>query len=149
MFITEIPVRGDVDIYLLDREYNILHEVHDHNIVTSLGRDYFARKVGDDPSITSTISHISIGSGEVPFPRVGDIALSAETATAPIISRIYNFNIFTVASLFDMGEGTGVLAEAGLYTDDATRKLLCRIVFPTFVKGPSELLSVQWKLKFG
>jgi hypothetical protein len=149
MFTTEIPVIGLVDLVLRSEDGNIIHEVHDHNIVTSVGRDYFARKVGSDPSLTSEISHISIGSSDLPTPRVSDVALTDETATSAITTTLFDFNTLSMSSLFDSGVGTGTVGEAGLYTNDASRKLLCRITFPPFTKGASEPLSVQWKLKFG
>jgi len=146
----EISVQGIVRFDVYDKEGNHSRTIEKNNLVTSAGKNYFVKKIIEDPSIVgSVISDIAVGSGST-TPVVTDTSLETETVRVNIDSISANTNIGEFLTQLPIGVGTGTIQEAGLYTNDDTPILISRIVLSSpFNKGSGESITISWRFKIG
>lgn len=151
MLTERIPVKGALDLILYENENQsrIIQKVSQDNLVLTAGKNFFARKIGDDVGTTTAISYIRFGSGDTP-PTASDTALEFQLVSTPIQFRSFENNTIFLFSSFGQGEGVGTFREAGLFDNSDPNQMLCRIVMTLpFTKESDQFLSITWRLQIG
>jgi len=148
--IDDIAVQGFVSFTILDRSNRAIKTFTDNNLITTVGKNYFVKKIVEDPSIAgSAIASIAVGSGTT-SASVEDTSLEAETGRSQVDFISVNENIGQFLTTLPLGVAIGSISEAGLYTNDDTPLLISRIVLPTsFNKVENESIRISWRLKIG
>lgn len=150
MFKENLSVKGSVNISLHDGlTHEVKHSEQVNNLVTSIGKNFIARKILTDSEV---VSSISIGSGNTQA-TVNDTQIETPLASADIrFSFVDNAetNVVHFVSTFEENVGTGTVREVGLFSNAPSQNLLCRTVVTTpFNKTSTDYLVVSWKLQIG
>lgn len=146
----EISVLGIVRFDVYDENGTLLRVFEKRNLVTSAGKNYFVKKIIDDPSVSgSAIADIAVGDGST-APTVSDTNLESETGRVEIDSISSTTNIGEFVTQLPIGVATGTIQEAGLYTSDDTPILISRIVLSApITKESNETITISWRFKIG
>lgn len=151
-----VNVKGWVTLssyYFIDKDKTYLESIEtitQNNLVTSAGKNFFAKKIIDDSSIEGiSISDIAIGQGDT-VAAIGNTSLNDEFFRKPIsVKEIQSDgNVTLYKTAIPIGEGVGTVRELGLFASDNT--LICRIVLDQpFLKVLDELLTIEWFIQIG
>jgi len=146
----EISVQGIVRFDVYDIDGNRTRTIEKNNLITSAGKNYFVRKIIDDPSaIGSAIAEIALGNGTT-AATVSDTSLESEIDRVEIDTISATSNIGEFVTQLPIGGAKGGRKEAGLYTSGSTPILISRIVLSSpFTKGAGETIVVSWRFKIG
>jgi len=146
----EISVQGIVRFDVYDIDGNHTRTIEKNNLVTSAGKNYFVKKIIDEPSVVeSSIAEIAVGDGST-APTVTDTDLESETGRVEIDSISASTNVGEFVSQLPIGVATGTIQEAALYTSDDPEILISRIVLSSpFNKGANETITISWRFKIG
>jgi len=146
----EISVQGIVRFDVYDIDGNHTRTIEKNNLITSAGKNYFVKKIIDEPSVVgSSIAEIAVGDGST-APTVSDTDLESEIGRVEIDSISASTNVGEFFTQLPIGVGTGTIQEAGLYTSDSTPILISRIVLTSpFNKGANEAVTISWRFKIG
>jgi len=146
----EISIQGIVRFDVYDENGRHTRTIEKNNLVTSAGKNYFVKKIIEDPSIIgSAIAEIAVGDGST-APTVSDTELESETGRVEIDSISASTNIGEFVTQLPIGVATGTIQEAALYTSDDPEILISRIVLSSpFNKGANETIVVSWRFKIG
>lgn len=145
-----IDIQGIVTLDITDEHGNLIRRIVDNNLVTTAGKAYLIKKIVTDPTIAGTIiSDIAFGDGST-TPDVSDTALASEVARVSIGSIADTENVGVFLASLETGVATGLITEAGLYTNEDTPTLVSRIEFSVpFTKQSNEAIQVSWRIKLG
>jgi len=146
----EISIQGIVRFDVYDENSRHTRTIEKNNLVTSAGKNYFVKKIIEDPSIIgSAIAEIAVGDGST-APTVSDTELESETGRIDIDSISASTNIGEFVTQLPIGVATGAIQEAALYTSDDPEILLSRIVLSSpFNKDANETITISWRFKIG
>lgn len=146
----DVAVKGIVTFRVLDENNDVVRTVTHDNLVTDAGKNYFVKKIIEDPSIVgSAISNIAVGDGTT-APDTSDTSLENEVARLNISFISANDNVGEFFTTIAQAVATGTISEAGLYTNDDSPILVSRIVLNTpFTKLENESIQISWRFKIG
>lgn len=136
---------GDLVIELKDEFGQVKQRIETKNLVVKVGRNYIASRMTGTAS--AVMSHMGIGTSSV----ASDAAMTAlqaaigtrATSTATI-GTSPNEHQITYAATFAPGNGTGAIAEAGIFNAATNGTMLCRTTFSVINKGANDTLSISW-----
>lgn len=111
------------------------------NLVVTTGKNYVASRMKD--TTQAAISHMAIGTSAT-AAAAGDTALGTEEHRNTLTSTTVAANVVTYVAEFAAGEGSGAIAEAGLFNASSGGTMLCRTVFSVVNKGASDSMTVTW-----
>lgn len=111
------------------------------NLVVTTGKNYVASRMKD--TTETAISHMAIGTSTT-AAAAGDTALGAEEHRNTLTSTTVTANVVTYVAEFAAGEGSGAIAEAGLFNASSGGTMLCRTVFSVVNKGASDSMTITW-----
>jgi hypothetical protein len=111
------------------------------NLVVTTGKNYVASRMKD--TTETAISHMAIGTSTT-AAAAGDTALGAEEHRNTLTSTTVAANVVTYVAEFAAGEGSGAIAEAGLFNASSGGTMLCRTVFSVVNKGASDSMTITW-----
>jgi hypothetical protein len=111
------------------------------NLVVTTGKNYVASRMKD--TTQAAISHMAIGTSAT-AAAAGDTALGAEEHRNSLTSTTVAANVVTYVAEFAAGEGSGAIAEAGLFNASSGGTMLCRTVFSVVNKGASDSMTITW-----
>lgn len=111
------------------------------NLVVTTGKNYVASRMKD--TTETAISHMAIGTSTT-AAAAGDTTLGAEDFRNALTSTTVTANVVTYVAEFAAGEGSGAIAEAGLFNASSGGTMLCRTVFSVVNKGASDSMTITW-----
>ena len=111
------------------------------NLVVTTGKNYVASRMKD--TTQAAISHMAIGTSAT-AAAAGDTALGTEEHRNSLTSTTVAANVVTYVAEFAAGEGSGAIAEAGLFNASSGGTMLCRTVFSVVNKNASDSMTVTW-----
>jgi len=135
-----IKLTGNLTI-VLNRE-NGTKDVYEHkNLVVTTGKNFIASRMKD--TTDAAMSHMAIGSGNT-AAAAGDTALGTQLDIQSLTSTTVSTNTVTYAATFGAGDGTGAVAEAGVFNAASSGTMLCRSVFSVVNKAAGDSMTVTW-----
>jgi|TARA_B100002019_G_C21092593_1_gene509384 hypothetical protein len=135
-----IKLTGNLTI-VLNRE-NGTKDVYEHkNLVVTTGKNFIASRMKD--TTDAAMSHMAIGSGNT-AAAAGDTALGTQLDIQSLTSTTVSTNTVTYAATFGAGNGTGAVAEAGVFNASSSGTMLCRSVFSVVNKAAGDSMTVTW-----
>jgi hypothetical protein len=111
------------------------------NLVVTTGKNYVASRMKD--TTQAAISHMAIGTSAT-AAAAGDTTLGTEEHRNTLTSTTVAANVVTYVAEFAAGEGSGAIAEAGLFNASSGGTMLCRTVFSVVNKNASDAMTVTW-----
>lgn len=139
-----LKVTGSVQVRLIGEDGQVKQEHVDHNLVTTVGKQWFAKKLAEEA--VSEITHVAVGTGNT-SPAVGDTQLVSETERVEFDSKVRSGVSVTMIGTFGPGVATGTLQEAGLFDGASGTTMLARQVFSgPYTKGASDSLEITWTI---
>jgi hypothetical protein len=145
-----LQLHGKVDIMLYDEDGNIKDERHFDNLIVDSGFEGVAYEIAphNGAATTGPWNYIAIGTGST-APAAGDTALVSELARLQDGTATYSTTSGKQLQLqvsFGPGQGTGNIAESGLFNAGIGGDMLARQTFSTISKGASDTLNVTWTI---
>ena len=146
-----LKLHGNLDVLLYDELGNPKDERHFDNLIVDAGFEGVAYRIAPhDGSQTPSAgwNFIAIGTGNT-APAAGDTALLSELDRKQDIQAEYTTTSGKQLKLevsFGPGEGTGNIAESGLFNAGGGGDILARQTFATISKGASDTLTVTWTI---
>ena len=135
-----IKLTGNLTI-VLNRE-NGTKDVYEHkNLVVTTGKNFIASRMKD--TTDAAMSHMAIGSGNT-AAAASDTALGTQLDIQSLTSTTVSTNTVTYAATFGAGNGTGAVAEAGVFNASSSGTMLCRSVFSVVNKAAGDSMTVTW-----
>lgn len=112
------------------------------NLVVTTGKNLIAsRLVG---TASAVMSHMAIGSGSA-APTAADTTLATQTGTRVALSgSTATNNVVTYTATFPAGNGTGTVAECGIFNAASAGTMLCRSTSISLTKGANDSLAITW-----
>lgn len=145
-------VKANVSLVLMDKEGKIKTRMDIDNIIVTPGFNAMIKQVMGDAgggSQPAKFNYVGIGTSAA-APASGDAALGSEIGTRvqdadPSFPGIGEGVIETT---FPAGNGTGTIAESGLFNASSSGTLLARLLIsPTIPKGALDILLVTWTIE--
>lgn len=140
-------VKGKVSITLLDKNKKVKAKRDIKNLVVNTGLEYItSRMLGNGPGV---MSHMGVG--DDPTPQLsGDATLGSQVGARKALqsstqSGDNNEQIIYVA-IFNPGESTGALTEAGIFNALTNGVMLCRTTFPVVNKQADDTIIINWTI---
>jgi hypothetical protein len=149
--VQSLQLHGKLDVLLVDELGNLKDERHFDNMIVDAGFEGVAYRIAPhDGSVTPTApwNYIAIGTGST-GPVAGDTALVSELMRRQDMQAAYTTTSGKQLQLqvsFGPGEGTGNIAESGLFNAASGGDMLARQTFATIAKGASDTLTVTWTI---
>ena len=139
-----LKLRGDVFITVKGKDGQVKEQRHEKNLIVSSGLNFICSRMKD--TTDGAMSHMALGSGTT-AAAAGDTDLgSLLGAREELDSTTVTDNTITYVSSFEAGDGTGAVAEAGIFNAAAAGTMLCRVVFPVINKAADDTMSVTWAI---
>lgn len=144
-----IKTSGQVEIRVRGADGKTKHvEVH-KNLVVTTGRNHIADQMAGQSQ--AAMSHMAIGSGTT-AQAATDTALQTEISRKAFTSKDQGAGLdahkVVYVAEWPAGDGTGAIAEAGIFNAAAAGVMLCRTVFSVKNKGASDSLTLTWTISF-
>jgi hypothetical protein len=136
MFAEDLVMTGRLQIAL---NGEVVKEVP--NLVVTAGKEYVASRIKD--TTKNAMSHMAVGTSST-SPGSADTTLGSEANRQLLTSTTVTSNTVTYVATFDPGEGTGALAEAGIFNDASAGDMLCRTTFAVINKGAADSMTITW-----
>lgn len=146
-----LQLHGKLDVLLYDEFGNLKDERHFDNLIVDAGFEGVAYRIAPhDGSVTpgAPWNFIAIGTGST-APAAGDTALVSELDRLNDIQAAYTTTSGKQLQLqvsFGPGQGTGNIAESGLFNAGSGGDMLARQTFTAISKGASDTLTVTWTI---
>ena len=140
----DLKLRGDVAIVLKDKNGNVKESREIKNLVVTAGLTFIcSRMAGTSPAV---MSHMALGSSATAAAAGQTDLVSILGSREALDSTSASANTITYVSSFEAGEGTGAVAEAGIFNAASGSTMLCRTVFPVVNKQADDTMSVTWTI---
>lgn len=139
-----LKITGTLHITLTDKEGNIKDQRIIKNLVVSAGLNFIAsRMAGTSPSV---MSHMAIGTGTA-TPAASDTDLQSIAGSRESIdSTTVTNNTVAYVAVFEAGDQTGAITEAGIFNASSGGDMLCRSTFTAVTKEADENMSITWTI---
>jgi hypothetical protein len=146
-----LQLHGKLDVFLYDENGILKDERHFDNLIVDVGFEGVAYRIAPhDGAITpaSPWNYIAIGTGTT-APTASDTTLASELDRKNDAQAEYTTTPGKQLELqvsFGPGEGTGNIAESGLFNNGGGGDMLARQTFTPIAKGASDTLNVTWTI---
>lgn len=113
-------------------------------VFTDDGLEWLTKRAFDPATALGPALALAIGSGAT-TPSPADAALVAETARKAATFTYVSPGVFKLSADFDPGEGTGTVAEGGIFDDEDPEEgtLIARVLIGPFSKAADATYSLE------
>lgn len=144
---SNIYANGQLTLTLKDPNGKIKERKTFKNLVVTTGRQHIADQLADQGE--AAMSHMAIGSGTT-GQLISDTALETEISRKALVSKTQgtgaDANKIIYICDWAAGEGTGAIAEAGIFNASSAGVMLCRTTFSVKNKGAGDSLTLTWTI---
>jgi hypothetical protein len=138
--ISKVKVHGAMRSILRKGNGDILVYAKD-NIIVSGGFDFISDAIGNAAARPACMGYIAVGTGTT-TPAIAQTALVTEIARiAATYSHTAGTQVFSFASTFAAGTGTGAITESGVLNAASAGAMLDRVSFSVINKGSLDSLT--------
>jgi len=148
----KIKPSGELTIVLRDQNGNIKEQRVIPNLVTTVGKNLIAQRLGGGTYSSPTgPTHMALGTSST-AANIADTILGNEFASTRVAmssttgSVTVSSNVITYTCTFAAGVGTTAITEAGIFTNGTINSgtLLCHTVFAAVNKDTLDTLTINW-----
>ncbi len=114
------------------------------NTIVTAGKNDIASLITGAGSV---MTHMAVGTGTTAV-AAGDTTLQTETDrnALSVSGGAPSTNTVTFVAVWNAGDGTGSLTEAGLFSASSSGTMLARTVFSAVNKGSGDVLTITWTI---
>tara|TARA_R100001463_G_scaffold42917_1_gene89767 strand:+ start:1431 stop:1859 length:429 start_codon:yes stop_codon:yes gene_type:complete len=114
------------------------------NTIVTAGKNDIASLITGAGSV---MTHMAVGTGTNAV-AAGDTTLQTESDRNALSTSggSPSTNTVTYTAVWNAGDGTGSLTEAGLFSASSSGTMLARTVFSAVNKGASDVLTITWTI---
>ena len=114
------------------------------NTIVTAGKNDIASLITGAGSV---MTHMAVGTGTNAV-AAGDTTLQTESDRNALSTSggSPSTNTVTYTAVWNAGDGTGSLTEAGLFSSSSSGTMLARTVFSAVNKGASDVLTITWTI---
>ena len=114
------------------------------NTIVTAGKNDIASLITGAGSV---MTHMAVGTGTNAV-AAGDTTLQTETDRNALSTSggSPSTNTVTYVAVWNAGDGTGSLTEAGLFSASSSGTMLARTVFSAVTKGAIDVLTITWTI---
>jgi hypothetical protein len=141
-----LSLQGSLKVVLRDEFGSIKRADHYKNMIVSLGRSFLAAWLAASSQSTKFMPYIGIGTDDTE-PTDGDSELGAEFDTRKAGAISSENNLWQSTAAWAAGQGTGTIAEAGLFSADTDGTMFSHALIGPYVKGATDTLTITWTLE--
>lgn len=146
-----IKVKGDLDIFVYDAEGNLKLQKRETNVVTTVGKQVIADRLGKSTPARAVMSHMAIGTSAT-AETAANTTLGAEVRRNQLGDPAGNANgtvvsgtTVTYQAVFGPEvAGTVSVVEAGIFNAASAGDMLCRTTFGVVTKENADTLLIRW-----
>jgi len=142
-----IKMKGELTVTLRGPDGKIKERDVYKNLVVTAGRQHIADQLVEQAQ--ASMSHMAIGTGAT-AQVIGDTALQTEISRKALSSKSQGLGADANKAIYQCdwaaGEGSGSIAEAGIFNAVASGTMLCRTTFPVKNKGAGDSLALTWTI---
>ena len=140
----EIKARGNLEIVLRDKTGKVKKKKKYKNLVVTTGLGFIASRMKD--ANAGAMSHIGLGSGTTAAAAGQTDLVSILGSREAIAASVVSASAITYSAVFEAGDATGAVTEAGIFNASSSGTMLCRTVFSVINKAATDTMSVTWSI---
>lgn len=116
-----------------------------NNLVVTAGKELVAANL--QGGTVNAVTHMAVGTGTT-AAAAGDTTLQTELDrnALSVSGGTVAGAVVTYECVWQPGDGTGAITEAGLFTDAVAGTMLARTVFPVVNKGADDTVTITWEV---
>lgn len=140
----DLKVRGNLEIVLRDKTGKVKKKKKYKNLVVTTGLGFILSRMKD--ASAGAMSHVGLGSGTTAAAAGQTDLVSALGSREAIDSSVISGSAITYSTVFEAGDATGAVTEAGIFNASSSGTMLCRTVFSVINKAATDTMSVTWSI---
>ena len=140
----DLKVRGNLEIVLRDKTGKVKKKKKYKNLVVTTGLGFILSRMKD--ASAGVMSHVGLGSGTTAAAAGQTDLVSALGSREAIDSSVVSGAAITYSTVFEAGDATGAVTEAGIFNASSSGTMLCRTVFSVINKAATDTMSVTWSI---
>lgn len=142
--INELKVKGSLDIVVRDKDGKIKDTRKVNNLVVDAGLNFIASRM--TANTATVMSHMAIGS-DTSLPAAGETSLGAQEGSREAFDSItVTDNAIEYTAIFEAGDQTGNISEAGIFNASTSGTMLCRSTFTSVAKNSDDTMTIVWTI---
>jgi hypothetical protein len=142
--INELKVKGSLDIVVRDKDGKVKDTRQVNNLVVDAGLDFIASRM--TANTATVMSHMGIGTGSA-NPTAADTSLGSQAGSRETLDTIaVTDNAVAYTAVFEAGDQTGLITEAGIFNAASSGTMLCRSTFGGITKNSDDNMTIVWTI---
>jgi len=142
--INKLKVKGDLDIVVRDKDGKVKDTRKVNNLVVTTGLNFITSRMTDNTPIV--MSHMGIGTGST-APAAGNTSLVSQAGSRETFDTItVTDNAIAYTAIFEAGDQTGNITEAGIFNASGSATMLCRSTFGAVTKNSDDTMTIVWTI---
>ncbi len=142
--INKLKVKGDLDIVVKDKDGKIKDTRKVNNLVVDAGLDFITSRM--TANTATVMSHMAIGTGST-APAAGNTSLGSQSGSRETLDTIaVTDNAIAYTAIFEAGDQTGNITEAGIFNASSSGTMLCRTTFGAVTKNSDDTMTIVWTI---
>lgn len=139
-----LKVKGNLEIVLQDKTGKVKKKKKYKNLVVTTGLGFISSRMKD--ASAGVMSHMGLGSGTTAAAAGQTDLVSVLGSREAIDASVVSGSAITYSAVFEAGDATGAVTEAGIFNASSSGTMLCRTVFPVLNKAVGDTMSVTWTI---
>jgi len=142
--INKLKVKGNLNIVVKDKDGKIKDTRQVNNLVVTTGLNFItSRMTADTPTV---MSHMGIGTGST-APAAGNTSLVSQAGSRETFDTItVENNQIEYTAVFEAGDQSGLITEAGIFNAPGSATMLCRSTFGGIQKNSDDNMTIVWTI---
>jgi hypothetical protein len=136
-------LHGRLEARLTKPDGSVIVRVKD-NLIVNAGFSFIAQSVGLSTGRPGVMSHIAVGTGTTAAAAANTTLVTELTRKAATFSHTAGTKVFQFEAIFNAGEATGAITEAGVFNAASAGTMLDRVVFAVINKGADDTLTQRF-----
>ena len=145
--INKLKVKGNLNIVVKDKDGKIKDTRQVNNLVVTTGLNFITSRMTADTAIV--MSHMGIGTGST-APAAGNTSLVSQAGSRETFDTItVTNNQIEYTAIFEAGDQSGLITEAGIFNASGSATMLCRSTFGGITKNSDDNMTIVWTITVG
>lgn len=142
--INKLKVKGNLNIVVKDKDGKIKDTRKVNNLVVDAGLDFITSRM--TANTATVMSHMAIGTGST-APAAGNTSLGSQSGSRETLDVItVTDNAIAYTAIFEAGDQTGNITEAGIFNASSSGTMLCRSTFGAVTKNSDDNMTIVWTI---
>ena len=142
--INELKVKGSLDIVVRDKDGKVKDTRQVNNLVVDAGLDFITSRM--TANTATVMSHMGIGTGSA-NTTAADTSLGSQSGSRETLDTItVTNNQIEYTAVFEAGDQTGLITEAGIFNASSSGTMLCRSTFGGITKNSDDNMTIVWTI---